>query len=152
MHRHTAGDSHPYGRDLAVGGVVHPHAAATADALTVDAEMCARVDEHLLESAHVAYDIHGFGKMQDRVTDELPGTVPGDPSATVHLDHRRPVDGPVLWLRASPGRVHGFVLQQQQRVGHVPGGDRAVDLALQLPGLQERDPTQVAHLQGTGQG
>ena len=64
----------------------------------------------------------------DRVADELPGAVVGEPPAAVGVDDVDALgavevlaEGQVLGARAPTARVHGRVLEQQQRVGQLAG-------------------------------
>ena len=85
-----------------------------------------------MENSHLR-----LGQLDDRIADELAGTVPGDLAAAVHVDDRRSriAGRPVGRCRPLPGRVHRLVLEQQAAVrglaGHAPG----VHAPLQFPGL-----------------
>jgi hypothetical protein len=53
--------------------------------------------------------------------------VPGDLAAAVDVDDGRAVRGPFVARGARARREDGLVLEQQQRVGAVPGDDLGVD-------------------------
>ena len=94
MHRHLAAHAHPDGAELAVGAAVvgeHPHAARPSTRPRLDPELAAGADHHLLEAADVGDHVDRRREADDRVADELSGTVPGDLAAPVDVDDRRPV-------------------------------------------------------------
>src|SRR5207247_2540180 len=82
--RHEAGHAHPDGGDLGEPG---PHAGLPGDAVPLDAVGRERAYERLLEVAQVPDDVGAASEADDRVTDELAGTVVGDHAAAVRLEH-----------------------------------------------------------------
>src|SRR5690606_30360818 len=107
-------------------------------------------DEGLLEGADVGHDVDRDGELDERVADELSGAVPGDPAATVHVDHRGAVGRTVLRSGALAGRVDGRVAQQQEGVRPGPIGPGGGNGALQVPGGDIVDLTQPFDDQGYG--
>ena len=126
--------------DLAVRpGLVagHPGAAAPGHAPGADAELGARPDHGLLQRAHVGDHVQRLAELDDRVSGQLPGTVPGDLAAAVHVDDRRSriAERPVGRCRPLARRVHRLVLEQQAAVGNLVGHPPGVHAPLQVPGL-----------------
>ena len=115
----------------------YPGAAATRHAPGRDAELRARQDHRLLERAHVGDHVQRLAELDDRVTSQLPGTVPGDLAAAVHVDDRCPrvAERPVGHRGPLAGRVHGLVLEHQAAVGHLVGHPPSVHAPLQIPAL-----------------
>ena len=123
--------------DLAIRSVViseDPYTAPAVDSCRLKADFGARVDEHLLDAAHMRDDVEWHGKAHDGVSDELPGAVPGDLAAAVHVDDRCPVEGPIEWFGTSARGVNGLVLEKYQGVGCLARGDLVVDAPLEVPG------------------
>ena len=85
---------------------------SAVDAAPLDAEDRTHRDQCFLEESHVPDDVDRLGQFDDRVPDELTGTVPGDLSAAVHIDDRRSVDGTIAGFGSSPRGVDGRVLEQ----------------------------------------
>ena len=102
--------------------------------VAVDAEVRADPDHHVLEAAHVGHDVDRLGQPDDRVAHELARAVPGDLPAAVDVDHRRPVERPLVGLGALAGGVDRGVLQQQRGVGLVAGDHLGVEVPLDVPG------------------
>jgi len=122
-------------RQVLVGG--HPGAAAARHAAGADAEFRARPDHGLFQRAHVGDHVQRLVKLDDRVSGQLPWTVPGDLAAAIHVDDGRSriAERPVGHGRPLAGRVNRFVLEQQAAVRnlvcHAPG----VHAPLQVPAL-----------------
>ena len=127
--------------DLAVRPAVlvagHPGAAAARHAPGADAELRARPDHGLFQRAHVGDHVQRLAELDDRVSGQLPGTVPGDLAAAVHVDDRRSrvAERPVGHRRPLAGRVHRLVLEQQAAVGNLVGHAPGVHAPLQIPAL-----------------
>ena len=101
-----------------------------------DAELGAGVDQRLLDAADVVDDEHVVGQRDDRVADQLAGSVEGDLAAAVDVDDRDVVaERPLVGLGALAGGEHRRVLEHQHR-GGAAGDDPRVHLALQVPGRQ----------------
>ena len=92
-------------RGLRTAGV-DPHPRVLGEAAGVDAEGGERVDDDLLDVADVAGGVELVGDAEDRIADELTGSVVGDVAAAAHRDqlgadvggsHRR------LWSRSDRG-------------------------------------------------
>ena len=81
--------------------------------------VAADLDQRLLEPSDVADDVERLGQLDDRVADELAGTVPGDLAAAVDVDDRGAVDRPLEVERALAGGVDRRVLEQQHGVGRL---------------------------------
>ena len=126
--------------DLAVRPALvagHPGAAAPRHAPGADAELRARPDHGLFQRAHVGDHVQRLAELDDRVPGQLPGTVPGDLAAAVHVDDRRSriAERPVGHRRPLAGRVHRLVLEQQAAVGNLVGHAPGVHAPLQVPAL-----------------
>ena len=52
-------------------------------------ELRAGPDHRFLEGAHVGHHVQGSAQLDDRIAGQLPGAVPGDLAAAVHVDNRR---------------------------------------------------------------
>jgi hypothetical protein len=76
-------------------------------------------------------------ELDDRVPGQLPGTVPSDLAAAIHVDDRRPriAERPVGYRGSLAGRVYGLVLEQQAAVGNLVGHAPGVHAPLQIPAL-----------------
>ena len=61
-------------------------------------------------------DVEWHGQAHDGVSDELPGAVPGDLAAAVHVDDRSPVYGSIECLGTSAGGVNSLVLEEDEGV------------------------------------
>lgn len=113
----------------------HPDTAAALDPGGLHTELGGGADQRVLQPADVRDDVHRAGQLLDRIADQLPGAVPGDLAAAVHVDD----GGAVQWAfavgRAPSGRVDGRVLQQQTGVRDGVLESGRVHLALLLPGL-----------------
>ena len=112
--------------------------AASLDPDGADSRVRAGPHQRFLDGPHVGDHVNRLAEPDDRVPDELPGAVPGDLAAPVHLDHRRPrvAQRPVERAGPLPGREHRLVLQQQARIRDLVVHPLPVDLALQLPAAQ----------------
>ncbi len=89
--------------------------------IALDAEIGAGRDQRQLEPPHVADRVDRHRQPHDRIPDQLARAVPGDPAATVDVDHRRAVDRPLEILGAATGGEDRRVLQQQAGVGDLVG-------------------------------
>ena len=118
-----------------------PRAAAAFHPRGGHPEFGARPDERFFERAHVGHHIERLTELDDRVAGQLPGPVPGDLAATVHIDHRgaRVAERPVRCGCPLAGRVNGFVLEQQAAVGRLVGDPPGVHASLQVPALEVAD-------------
>ncbi len=169
VRRHAAAHVHADRGDLA--RLVRPHPGQAVDRPGLDAHVGERGDDRCLHAAHVLVHVVAVGpQAHDRIADQLPGAVIGDPAAPVGLGdvdalgavpllaHRQ-----LARLHASPPRVDRRVLEQQQHVGHgarlprllqpllhlerLPVGDQAAAVAPDLshrrtivPGAPSRHP------------
>ena len=102
----------------------------------VDAEVGADRDQRLLDAADVVDDLDVVGERDDRVADQLAGTVEGDLAAAVDVDDRRAarVERALVRVGALAGGEHRRVLEQQHGVGGLAGHHRRVHVALEVPG------------------
>ena len=100
-------------------GSAGTHPAASLDPHGPQAEVRAHVDQRALEGPDVRDEVDRERQRDDRVRDELAGTVPGDPPATVDVDDGRSVERALPVLGAPTGGVDRRVLQQQDGVGDV---------------------------------
>src|SRR5206468_4220720 len=74
------------GRDLLA--IREPHAGAARDAPALEPEARERGDQRVLERTEPAVEIAADAvQVDDRVTDQLAGSVPGDVAAARHLHH-----------------------------------------------------------------
>ena len=114
--------SHADRRDLLVAD---PHAGVAGRPVGRDPEVGTNRDEHGFELADVGDDVAlacaPLLEGDDRVADELTGTVVCHVAAAISLDelgsHRGRIAEHVLDLRARPERVHVRMLLEQQVVG-----------------------------------
>ena len=111
----------------------------------VESQVGAHRDECLLDPAYVPDDVDGLGELDDRVSDKLAGTVPGDLSAPVDVDHGGAVGGTVAVLGAPARGVDRGVFEQQQGVGSGAVGAGVEDLPLPLPRLEVPDRPEMHH-------
>ena len=157
MHGPGPGEPHPDGGHLAGPGPgrVDPHAGVAVHPARVEPQAGQHVDEHLLQPPDVGGGVGHpaaplAGDSEDRVADELAGTVVGDFAAPVGLHHLGPqglhVGQQVPPLPPPAQGHHVGVLQQQQVV--VAGA--AVEPPLQGQGVAVADPPQPADAQGGG--
>jgi hypothetical protein len=124
----------------------HPHPGSAGDLDRVDTELGADRDQSFFEPPHMADRVDGHRQSHDRVAHYLPRAVPGDPPATIDVDHGRAVYRTLEILRATTGRENRRVLKQQAGVGNRIGHPFGVDLALQLPRLVVRHNAEVPEL------
>ena len=120
MHRAPPRQAHADGGDLArlVTVVVDPHPGVLGQATGHDAELGEYVDQQRLDRVDVLERTLGVGQRQDRVADELPGTVVGDVASAPDGDE---VGADRLWVAAQVVRQVGVasvgedvvVLEQQ---------------------------------------
>src|SRR5579862_5164388 len=106
-------------------------------------------DQRLLERAHVGDHVVN---PDDRVADELPGTVVGDLATAIGLDDVDPLQAVPLLAhrelargRAPPARVHGPVLEEQHHVGNVILLARPPDTLLKGERMPVLDGAELAH-------
>ncbi len=139
----AARDLHPDRGDLLV---TDPDARVTRLALGRDAEVGERVDEHTFECPHVRHDVAQsvapVGEGDDRVADQLPGTVIRDVAAAIRTHE---VGTDVRRRHQHVGRIgrgaegeHVRVFEEQQVV--VVGAP--VERALELVGFAVRNATE----------
>ena len=121
VHRPAALEAHADGADLArvAAGGVDPHPRVLGEAAGADAERGERVDDHLFDVADVAGGVELVGDGEDRIADELAGTVVGDVAAAAHGDELGADVGGVAAqvvgeVRPRPVREHVRVLEEQQ--------------------------------------
>ena len=138
VQRHALGDPDPDRGDLAFRAAVvgrQPDPAASLDLAGGQAEVGADLDQHPLQPADVGHHVDRVGQLQDRIADQLAGSMPGDLAAAVDVDHRRAVARALPGLGAPAGGVDRRVFQQQRGVLDLAGHPLRVQLALPLPGL-----------------
>ncbi|EYT59360.1 hypothetical protein D514_0111080 [Microbacterium sp. UCD-TDU] len=139
VHRHSLLHAHPDRCDLVFGErPAHPDAASAVHLIAVDAERAQHIDEHALEPAHMGDDIDGLDEADDRISHELPGAVPGDLAAAVHVDHGSPVLWALLRFRPLSRGVHRLMLEEDQCVRTCTSDDIGVDTALKIPSVEVR--------------
>ena len=136
VHGHALGDPDADRGDLLVAlHSADPDAGAALDPLARHAELGEHVDEHALESAHVADHVDRFGEPEDRVADELARPVPGDLAAAVDIDDGGAVGRPFVGLGAFAGGVHRRVLEEDDGIGRPACDDGGVHGTLLIEGL-----------------
>ena len=136
---------HTDGGDLLVA---HPDARVPRFAVRDDPEARQRGDDDILELAHVGHDVaqpvSPLGQGDDRVPDELAGTVVGHVAPPVGPDELGTDRGGryehVGRIGRRAERVHVRVLEQQE----VVVGGALVQRALQLVGFPIGHPTEPA--------
>ena len=114
----------------------YPHPGPPLDPAGPKAEVGTHRDQRLLKAPNEIHHVQWLGQADDGVSDQLPGTVPGDLAAAVGFDDRCAGSGRIrtfVGQGASARGVHRGMLQQQQRVG-ATGHARVGQLPLQLPG------------------
>ena len=120
-------------RDPGAAAARHPHRR--------DTELGAGPDHGLFERPHVGDHVDRLAELDDRVGGQLPGPMPGDLAAAVHVDDRRAwIPGrPVGRGRPLACRVHGLMLEQQAAVRNLVGHPPRMDAPLQIPALDVVD-------------
>src|SRR5690606_30014757 len=152
VHRHASADPDTDGADLALGAaavavLAQPDAAAAGDPGGLDAEVAAGEDQCLLDATHVVDDADVLGEPNDRVADELAGSVEGDLAAAVDVDDvgTTGVDRALVRVGALAAGEGRRVLEQQDPAGGTVD-DLGVMPALHLPGLEVLDRAQLVVL------
>ena len=94
--RRPCGPARRRGHLTAAGPPSHPRCRrrgstrrCAGDPLGGHPEFGAGPDQRLLQGADVTDHVHRLAELDDWVADQLPGAVPGDLAAPVHLDHGR---------------------------------------------------------------
>src|SRR5271157_1300466 len=99
MRGHRARDVHADGGDLGLRLVaqrVGPHSGQSLDALCSDAEVTAGADQDLFEASNVVHSADlgiEAAKVDDRISDQLAGTVERHVTAAVDLEQLNPPMG-----------------------------------------------------------
>ena len=121
----SCADAHADGHDLLA---IDPDTGEALATLAVDAECREGSHRDLLERADEVHDVALTGEPDQRVDDQLTGTVVGDVAATVHRDDIDAgaleiacVEQHVRLARTTPKRVDGWMLEQQHGVRDVAG-------------------------------
>ena len=148
VHRHPFGDPDADGGDLALGPPVarrQPDAAASGNPAGVrQPELVHRCAIRACSRIRTQVDhVDRIGERDDRVADQLAGTVPGDPAAAVDVDDRGAVDREIARLGPAAGGVDVGVLEQQNGVatGAVdPGRGRSPAAAPRRSGTRRCRP------------
>ena len=120
-----------------------------------DPEVGEGPDEDLFDGPHVGNDPLGVGQSNDRVSDQLAGTVVGDVSSPVDvealgsdLDQSLGGDQQVGAVAVAPQRVDVGMFLQQQVVGGAPSSVPPLpEGPLQVPGLLVREASQPSRPQ-----
>ncbi len=110
-------ESPPREGRAATGSPRTPDARPALHPAGLDAELGADPDHDLFEPPQVRHHVHRARQLLDRVAHELPGPVPGDLAAAVHVDHGRAVEGSFAVRRSPARRVDRRVLQSRQVSG-----------------------------------
>ena len=137
MHRHPSLDPDADGRHLAFGATVaagNQTPAASGNPPGPTPEPVDRCRSGPVPgSAPRAITSIGSARADDRIADQLAGTVPGDPAAAVDVDDRGAVGREVRRPGAAAGGVDGGVLQEHEHVrdGAVDAGGGEGPLASQ---------------------
>ena len=148
MHRDALGHPDADRPDLAVRpasgpcrAAGHPDAAAAVDPRGHHPEVGAGPDQGLLQGPDVGNDIDRVAESDDRVADQLAGTMPGDLAAPVDVDHRRARIAGRAVERAGPlaRGVHRLVLKEQAAVGYRAAAAPLMQPPLQVPAVQVTD-------------
>jgi len=137
MGGHALGNADTDRCNLALGPRVggHPDAAAAGDSAgAAQPEIRARRDQRLLQQPHVRHHVDRIGQLDERVTDQLAGPVPGDAATTIHVDNRRAVGGQITRLSPPARGVDGVMGEQQDRVRTSLVGAGSGQVALPIPG------------------
>ena len=131
MHGGVGGNADAYRRKFRVArSRSHPDAGAPADPHAVNAERPDHVDQHPFEGTDVRDDIARLRKPQNRVSDQLTGTVPGDLAPAVDIDNRDVANRSLVRLGAFAGGVDGLVLEQQHGVWGLALAHRSMQVVL----------------------
>jgi hypothetical protein len=102
------------GGDLAfgpAGAARHPHPGPPVDPDRVQAQVGAHLDQRFFKAPNVIDHIERFSQSDDRVADQLSGTVPSDLAAAVGVDDWSAVNWSLVRLSAPSGGVDRRVLQ-----------------------------------------
>ena len=161
MQRDEPREPHADRRDLALGAAIgaHPHARRRGIAQTHEAVVRDRVDQALLEPAHIRMHLEPEPlDVEDRIRDELPGPVIGHIAAAVGLDLLDPVRGKHRVARKDMrGRTHPLrhrddgriVLEEKHRHRRIArarlarGHERRVGLALDRERIGVPDASEI---------
>jgi hypothetical protein len=150
--RHPSGDPNAYGRKLRVA---NPHACEAGDPSGVDAVIRRRPNEDFLEIAYVSVNVAAVGfEVDDRVADNLTGTVIGnvspasglvhvDASIGEHIGRRKNVRAAPIAAHAK--RQHVRVLDKEEQITYAAGLSIGDQRTLQRERFVVRDPSQPAN-------
>jgi hypothetical protein len=115
----------------------------------VHTEPVAHVDQALLDAPHVLHDVHRLDQLEDRVADQLAGTVPGDLAAAVDVDDRGAAAARAFLVEGAPAAgVDRRVFEQQEGVRAGAAGARLRDLLLEVPRRRVVDEPQLTDHDG----
>ena len=122
---HTAPDPDADGGELAL--VVDPHPGEAIHASCADVEARRGGDDGGLEGPHVAAQVERIVKLDDRIGDELPGSMKGDVTTAVDAQVRGAQLAQALGsgqevrlVAPAPDGVHREVLQEQEAIADAP--------------------------------
>src|SRR5439155_2315669 len=138
------------GHDLAVAD---PDAGIARQPARLNAEVGEGVDQANLEVAQVEADVRCGAQIEDRIADQLAGTVIGDVAAAIDLEARdaarrkfRLVEKDVVAGATPADGVGVRMLEQNQRVGDQAGAALVCYSSLEVPGFLIRNPAEPANL------
>ena len=86
MHGHTLCDTDPDRRDFA--NSIDPDSRSTFDATTDDPKVSEKIDDAAFDLTDISDKFLGVAKSKDRISDQLPWTMPCDLPASINIDDR----------------------------------------------------------------
>src|SRR4029453_6501509 len=120
--------AHQADTDRAHLPLTRPHASLHLVPVELDSDVARGTDHDLLEVSDVPDGVGLRTDVHDRIAHELAGAVEGEAPTPVDEMQLRPggtdpilAPHDVLWLPTTSRRVHGRVLQEDQRVGDIAG-------------------------------
>ncbi len=147
MHRDASRNADANSTHLAFGlafASSQPYARPAPHTTRVEAQIGDRSDQRLFDTAYIVHDQDMRGQFGDRIAHKLTGTVEGDFSATININHRR-TDRTFVGLSAFTGGIDSRMLNKQCDVADIFGHSLCVHVSLKLPCLQVVKQADLAH-------
>jgi hypothetical protein len=115
--------------------VGNPHATAPFYLFRLYRKFSTHPYQELFDPANMGNNVNGVSKSDNRVTHNLPWSVPGDFSASVHIDNRSTCYWAFGNLSTFSCGIDTCVFKKQDCVASLAGDDLRVNLFLVIPGL-----------------